>query len=531
MKHLTASLLTLLLLTLTNCGRMNVVPVASIDPAKFAGGAYYALPMTLLTVEIPVTEITRTKIECFDDTLMRARFGDDPKKIAAFLSLKKDTTFYKLGEEITVSGRPVPDSGKLYLVNLTGNWRKNQSLTLALNEFGVVSKADVAVEDHTFDIVVQSLQSVAGIAATLTGTKGATPAGAAALSAEAKKAEQAKDSVYQCVNRLRHLNGQLNEVRKARFNLLKASEYTSYIPEPALKLRLTELNELEKQLIASMTFTEERTTYIVKRDIVIRTDRAAKALKDSALFAFTPKLGLTLYGDRPDMVDGYESKYLIPAFVQFKTAPSATPPVSSTATITASSQSSLKTVVAKPVPTTERTEKKAPDSLYYIHINWSATKQFGTDVRTNTPTITNSGSGKPKSSGSLAYNIPARATVSVRNKARSVAVANLMMPQLGGTSYLSRKASTMTVEFDPATGGLRSLTQKTTGLTGAQITSAGAALGSGVTALKKEKEAPETDLGKLQKERSLLEEQEKILKLNLSLDTLRRKQTTLTVKD
>jgi hypothetical protein len=468
MKILTSCLFIALTLALANCSRLTVKPATAVTEASFEGGAYYALPMAMLTVEIPVTEIVRTFAEgnCFDADLTKNRLG-----IADASGLKgTKVTFYKLGQ-ITIGGRPVADPDKVFFVDQPGNWRKNQSLNLVMNEFGVLSKADVVVEDKTFDIVVQGVQGVAGIISTLAGFKGST-------GSPTDNAETVRIAGLTCKERI---NEQIAKIESARFGLLQASgSGASAMSESALKLRLGAFEDLEKQLVDEITYTEERTTYLVRRDIAIRNAADITDLTTKPLFKFSRTAGLTLWVADTTKFADYETAYL--------------PHI---ATITQT-------------PLTAETDKK----IYTLFIAHKPNPTVGVSAgKLNAATYV----------GGLVYNLPVMAVARIKTDSKTVAVANIFMPQLGRLGYLADRSATASFELNEW-GGLKTFTQKTNAITGEQVAAASAATGSVAGLFKKD--APKTELQQLTDQRTVQDEQIKIFKNSLLLDSLRRRSPT-----
>jgi hypothetical protein len=141
-------------------------------------GIYYALPLTVLTVEVPVTKLTLVPGRCLcqDKELMRSK-GELILKVMDLKTKKhpgiapcKDLSFndssyvyYKLGD-ISISSYVAPDSTKLYYVQTRKNVFRKNTVSFVLNELGVLNSAEVKVEDRTLDVVTQLVGSVAEVA-------------------------------------------------------------------------------------------------------------------------------------------------------------------------------------------------------------------------------------------------------------------------------------------------------------------------------------------------------------------------------
>ncbi|WP_093208508.1 DUF4831 family protein [Siphonobacter aquaeclarae] len=264
-----------LLIATIGCGKIVVSPVRDTDTFEsFGGGVFYALPMTMITLEIPVTKIERKVVHFPDSTLLASSpLGhNNPDALI---------TTYDLGD-IAISSRPVPDAEKIFNVAIKGNWKKTQALQLSMNDLGILSKAEAEVEDHTFDIVIQAAQSIAGITQALVSFKGSDPA------------KMTKDSCQ-----ISKYKAELRQIREARFSLLKSDGNLGYghMPEGALRLRLDELKRQEENLISLMTYAETKTKLLIRKDILIRNPEDIANLSENPVFWFDKSSGLMLPED------------------------------------------------------------------------------------------------------------------------------------------------------------------------------------------------------------------------------------------
>ncbi len=460
-------------------------------PADDVGGMYYALPLSIITVEVPITKIERKKGDCFDESdkfcqkLMEERLGKKWKTdlVDKWSSANEFTyTFYKLHDkEITLATRPAPDRDKVYYATLKGKWNRNQQLALTLNELGQMTKGEFVNENRTFDLVVQGVSSLAGVVSTIAGSRAAAPAvGAAAASKDTTTLDwqiaHYSDVTRRCFDQKKNLL----LVRKARFDFTQSASNSGDVA--LYNRKLAEFDNQDQGLMAGLTYEEERTKAILRFDVLVPTPASFvssdidAALARKPLFAFNKESGVEILA-KPSS-GSYENEHLIH--------------------------------FGRQTETISRGYK-----VYYLTFDFKA----GTQVADRTY-VPQNGS---RTRAGIAYNIPALVrgrvqAISNEIAESPVAVAMLPLPQLGRVAYLPERASKVGVELDPLTGALRTVSLQQTGLSVDQIKAAGEAASAGTTALKKP--AAKTELEKIQSDNSLLEQQIKRIKQQRTLDSL-----------
>lgn len=479
----------------TNMELPSGTSVMPVVPTDDAGGMYYALPLSLITVDVPVTKIERSKGDCFDEAdsmsvkLLRERVG---KATADELTKKwKDTankgtyTFYKLDkEEIAISTRPAPDPAKVYYATLKNRWNKNQQLTLNLNELGQMTKGEFVNEDRTFDLIVQGVSSIAGIISAVLPAKSSTTGNTAAIVAAATdpttmewQLEHYADAGRACFEQKKNLL----TTRKVRFDL---NTTTSSSGDATIyKRKLDDLNALEAGILAGLTYEEKKTKVVLHMDILVPAPATstpadlATVLAKIPLFAFDKAAGIEILV--PLASGSYQNEYLLP--------------------------------IGRQVPTAT-----GGFDVYYLAFDYAR----GNQVADRTYVSAGGSTTKP----GIAYNIPVwvRGRVETTGKP-PVAVAMLPMPQLGQVAYLPQRVSKVGFDLDPLTGALRTISLQQTGLTADQIKAAGDAATSGITAVKKP--AAKTDLETIQGDNALLEQQIKKINQQNKLDSLLGRQS------
>ncbi|WP_420147437.1 hypothetical protein [Spirosoma sp.] len=452
------------------------VPISSTT-SDDEGGLYYPLPMSLVTVEIPITRIVQKKGDCFWEEALKERLGE---KDAITLKGKWTTTnkntytsYTIKEEEIRISSRPIPDPTKIFHVLLKGKWNKNRELTATLNELGQMTQGEMVNEDRTFDLVVQGVQSVAGIVSTLVIPK------AAGQSIGTNLADSDNFDLTSTDKRKRDLIA----VRAARTQLIQSSDNIG--AEGIFKKKLDELDKLEADLLSHLTFDETKTQVILRADILIEKPTNSTFSASKPILTFREE-------DKPILhfapTDGtYQNEYLR-QFADFASTPAAD-----------------------------------AEKLYTLNVSHTAGKQLA-DYVSEPPTSSTIARG-------LAYNVPvwARANVSMKPKegsGKTVAVATVAMPQWGKVAYLPEKASSTGFEFDPSTGALRKLAIKQAGLTADQIAKAGNALNSAATLVQPASlTAP---VANATRDNDLIEQKIRAIKLQMQYDSLSKVKDKLT---
>ncbi|MBD2705658.1 hypothetical protein IC229_33935 [Spirosoma sp. BT702] len=455
--------------------RITTMPSSSGSDDE--GGLYYALPMTLISVEIPITQTTRKQGDCFWDEALKERLGtkDAAVLIAKWKASRDSTyTFYKLKEDqIAITARPIPDPSKVLHVLLVGKWNKNRELTATLNELGQMTQGEMVNQDRTFDLVVQGVQSVAGIVSTLVVPK------SAGQSTGTNLADADNFDLISIDKRKRNLIA----VRAARTQLIQSSDNVG--AEGILKRKLDELDKLEADLLSHLTFDETKTQVILRADILIQKTGSSPFDSSTPILTFSEEAKPILHFE-PD-AGTYQNEYLR-QFADFNSTPAG-----------------------------------GAEKLYTLTVSYTSGKQLA-DYVSEPPTSSTVARG-------LAYNVPvwARAKVKVKPKTdpeKIVAVATVAMPQWGKVAYLPEKASSTGFEFDPSTGSLRKLSIKQPGLTADQISKAGTALNSAATLIQPESlTAP---LGKATRDNDLIEQKIRAAKLQMQYDSITQVKDKLT---
>lgn len=475
---------------LNSCSTLDIVHVTN-PSAGTENGVYYALPMTIVTVEVPVTKITRKPGRCLceDEEMMRLK-GEiidivikakkEPEKAKKEPELKDkawnaceelmfDATSserYKLGDLI-ISSYPVPDSSKIFFVTNKKNVFKKNNLSFVLNELAVLHSAEIKAEDRTLDVITQVVGSVASVAGKfLKGTENDS----SKLKGIKKSAELTPNKIF-----CNSLRVEFDKLVSAKSKLIQNEN--SQTETGTFSRQLEEIDKAQQAIIAQFTYVEERETNTIKIDRLVRPAQLATWID---LFTFNDVDGIAAL---PIPKDSYTNLYTNSGSKSFATS-----------------------------------EK----DMYALRIE-TYTNQIsnyaGTVLSSSTST----------SRAGLAYNIPRKAAVAVAKiktetkdgksivTPKIIASTNVIMPQFGTVAFLEKNQSLANIELDPLSGALRKVILENNAITTDQIKNIGTAA-EGIAGLKKD------ELSDLQSEASRLEQKEKILKLKLSIDSLAKKQ-------
>lgn len=149
-------------LVLTGCFESKVVttkvPNGPLpNPAKM-NGVFYALPRTVVKVDVPVVRVDKKPgkyqkfAECF--------FPDVPPNQ---IIQQNATEFGIDSDNVRFDTLPVPDSKEIYLIKTQGGRFETRNLELALTESGVFVKGKAENTNNTIDIVTGAIKTGAGI--------------------------------------------------------------------------------------------------------------------------------------------------------------------------------------------------------------------------------------------------------------------------------------------------------------------------------------------------------------------------------
>lgn len=117
-------------------------------------GLFYALPKTVLLLQLPVVR-ANTKKGDFDEVT---------KYFFPFAEPVVETVKYSIGPP-TLSAFGVPDAKNVFMVDIRGKRFEDKTLAMAFGEDGVVEKYEAESFNHTSEIITQIIKSAASLGA------------------------------------------------------------------------------------------------------------------------------------------------------------------------------------------------------------------------------------------------------------------------------------------------------------------------------------------------------------------------------
>lgn len=156
-------LLLLFSIYLIGCGNTKVV-VNKVDKQMVKDGVYYALPQTVITVnmEIKKTEHKKGKFNQCAKIFLELTPNEREK-----IEQDKDSASVSISEKATISSIGVPDPNHIYMVELDGGFLKKQDMQLALTEAGLITDITATNIDQSIALITKTLQVGASIASSL----------------------------------------------------------------------------------------------------------------------------------------------------------------------------------------------------------------------------------------------------------------------------------------------------------------------------------------------------------------------------
>ncbi len=246
-KFIIISLLLLLFITSISFGqRVDVQNVTNSFSLK-RDGIFYALPKTILVVEIEVkkTVYTPPKGAKKENTLD-----------SAYLKIINGEIFVKDSvieiSNYSISTKSTQDLDQVFLLNPKKKWNKKTNIAFSLSEQGIIQGSEVSIEDKTFDLVTEGLSSIASIAsAVLGGAVGAKP-----------------------ISDKRTLENLLDK----RANLITSTSYGG--DGEAIKFQIKELDKMIESEMAKLIGSKKITTATFRFEIDLDcTERSYELLK------------------------------------------------------------------------------------------------------------------------------------------------------------------------------------------------------------------------------------------------------------
>ena len=197
---------------------------------------FYALPQTIVTVDAVVDKRVVTDGACKGEL---ALLGADAEALVSRS---------KLGA-VAIGSRAEPDPTQIFAIKLSHKWYQKLTSSFSLSETGLLTAAELAVENQAVDFAVTTLKTAVGLAVK-TGTFGGKVPNALTKTDCQKKKDE--------IDRLRGIRAKLTE----------GTQTPNFPPDgAALALMLDKLTEREKALVADFIGSAELTTGTVHCEV------------------------------------------------------------------------------------------------------------------------------------------------------------------------------------------------------------------------------------------------------------------------
>jgi len=294
MRKCNLALLCVLFALMGGCATQHrVYPVSEKSPTS-EQGIVYALPKTVLRIEIPVIQTTTVKGSLAD--CAKACLGTDDAIMA------KEIT-YRIGDPI-LSYSSRADEDHVYMVAVKGGPFENRDIELELSSKGLLTSAVSSVEDKSIDIAIQTVKTAASVASVFI-SGGAAASSVAGVSKSLSTssylngylyrpqiverfAEPQKSPCASCDPRAEEVLQALVDLRESRRKLITGGS-DAEISKEALETMLKAIDVEEGKLVAEFMGTKTEKIWSAYFEI------APKDWKEShKLLAYGTKTGVSV---------------------------------------------------------------------------------------------------------------------------------------------------------------------------------------------------------------------------------------------
>jgi hypothetical protein len=162
MKHFLACLT--LALGLSGCGKVVVKPFNGTQSAPdVPGGVIYALPKTVVRVQLKVDKVTRTAAPF---AAYSPIFAPSLSPVCADVGCTAERTVsYSIEDGATFAPYGEPDPENVFVVEYSGSGAIDQNLTMTWNDSGLLSSATATVTNRTVDVITSTASLVGTLVA------------------------------------------------------------------------------------------------------------------------------------------------------------------------------------------------------------------------------------------------------------------------------------------------------------------------------------------------------------------------------
>jgi hypothetical protein len=238
------------------CAKVAVKPVTG-DPSK-EPGIYYALPETVITIEIPV-KVTKSKpgkgVGMSDAELAPARIRSDQIQKAEETKAKIEV------DQVEFGARPIPDLSRIYYVKAAPGILDDMGLNFTLQESGVISEGLGETKNLAVDFAVR----VAETALTIAGKTGT----AAIVKDKGKQptvTAKSKDTAGA------GLVNDIVAIRKQRGNLIATASKHPESNAETVKLLLANLDAREQKALSALIGPSETAVMKIEAEFTPGTE-------------------------------------------------------------------------------------------------------------------------------------------------------------------------------------------------------------------------------------------------------------------
>ncbi len=264
---LSALLLPTVLLFFLGCASTTrVTPVDKVvEPGQ--GGFVYALPKTALDVDIPINNLITEPAKPEYAKWTKFLFGEPP-------TFDSVASKFSIGVP-TVASVGLPDLAKVYYAEIEGGALSDSSISLTLDNRGILSAATVEGENRAVDFVVSTIETLAKVG-------GSVAKFVSAKEAHVMKTEKLEEEKVPLA------------VRRAYERIVAAMELKGNILTsmgPDLQTRLAEVNKPLEEDLALFFGRKKKETWTVQFRILPDTSPDY----DAPLFIYSKKAGILAF--------------------------------------------------------------------------------------------------------------------------------------------------------------------------------------------------------------------------------------------
>ena len=162
MKHFVVCLT--LLLGISGCGKVVVKPFNGTEAAPdVPGGVIYALPKTVVRVQLKVDKVTRTAAPF---AAYAPIFAPNLSPVCADVDCTGEhKVSYSIEDGATFAPYGEPDPENVFVVEYSGSGAIDQNLTMTWNDSGLLSSATATVTNRTVDVITSTASLVGTLVA------------------------------------------------------------------------------------------------------------------------------------------------------------------------------------------------------------------------------------------------------------------------------------------------------------------------------------------------------------------------------